>query len=126
MKPARKTKAVKTILNHFEQSHLAISVVDLVEGLQDEMNKTTVYRILERLEADGTLHSFLGKDGRKWYAKGHKCQNGNKLGTHPHFQCMICGKVECLSFEFSIPPLPHYKIENAELFLVGRCKDCLS
>jgi len=54
----RKTKSVKAVLREFDESNDAVSVVDLVEDLQGEMNKSTVYRILERLQDDGILHSF--------------------------------------------------------------------
>ncbi|NRA93639.1 MAG: transcriptional repressor, partial [Psychroserpens sp.] len=65
----RKTKSVKMLLEIFESTKSALSVVDLVEQLKSEMNKTTVYRILERLENEGVLHSFNGINGLKWYAK---------------------------------------------------------
>ena len=56
----RKTQSVKTLLNVFEQSDEAISVVGLVKQLNEKMNKTTVYRILERLEEDGILTGQVG------------------------------------------------------------------
>ena len=62
----RKTKAVNTVLNIFEHNNEAKSVVNLIELVKGEMNKTTVYRILDRLEQDGTIHCFNGKDGLKW------------------------------------------------------------
>jgi Fur family ferric uptake transcriptional regulator len=38
------------------QANKALSAIDLVERLKSEMNKTTVYRILERLEDKGMIH----------------------------------------------------------------------
>ncbi|MEL6675555.1 MAG: transcriptional repressor [Bacteroidota bacterium] len=125
MSTTRKTRAVKLILNKFTECQEAVSVVALAEELHEEMNRTTVYRILERLEVDGTLHSFTGSDGRRWYAKGRQEFSGDHLKAHPHFQCKTCGKVECLSFDFVIPSLPHHRIDTAELFLVGKCQACL-
>lgn len=122
----RKTKSVQVILQQFNQVKGALSVVDLVEGLQQLMNKTTVYRILERLEDDGILHSFTGKKGLKYYAKCNNCSAGHHLDTHPHFQCSDCGKTECLSVDVSIPAIPNHKVDVAELLLVGQCADCLA
>ncbi|MEO1258339.1 MAG: transcriptional repressor [Bacteroidota bacterium] len=122
----RKTKSVKTLLEVFEQTNNAVSVVELVERLRREMNKTTVYRILERLEDEGTLHSFTGKNGLKWYAACKECSPSHHLDSHPHFQCRVCGKTECLFIDISIPPVSNYKIDSAELLLTGQCKDCLS
>ena len=120
----RKTKSVKTLLHAFEQTNDAISVVELVKRLHQEMNKTTVYRILDRLEEDGVLHSFMDKDGLKWYAKCSDCSVGHHTDTHPHFQCSECGKVECLTFDVKIPSLPNHKVDSAVFLLVGLCGEC--
>ena len=72
MSVKRRTKSANIILSIFENGREALSVVDLVEQLQHDMNKTTVYRILERLEKEGTIHSFTGTNGLKWYAKCHE------------------------------------------------------
>ena len=123
----RQTKSVKALLNAFEQSDDAISVVELVKQVKQKMNKTTVYRILDRLEDDGKLHSFMGTDGLKWYAKcDHSCSAEHHVDSHPHFQCRDCGKTSCLSIDVSIPSVPNYKIESAELLLIGQCDNCLS
>ena len=38
-----------------------ISAIELIDRLKEKLNKTTVYRVLEKLEDDGILHSFHGK-----------------------------------------------------------------
>ncbi len=45
----RKTIAVTTVLQIFEDKNEAKSVVNLIALLKDEMNKTTVYRISDRI-----------------------------------------------------------------------------
>lgn len=121
----RKTKSVKALVKVFDQSDSAISVKELVKLLHQKMNKTTVYRILERLEEDGILHSFMDKDGLKWYAKCNGCSVGHHSDSHPHFQCNDCGKIECLTFEVKIPKLSNHKINSADLLLVGQCENCI-
>lgn len=64
----RNTKSVKILLDEFNNDD-AISVIELIRRLNTELNKTTIYRVLDKLEDDGILHSFLGKKGIKWYAK---------------------------------------------------------
>ncbi len=122
----RKTKSVESLLHIFEQSNDAVSVKELVERLRNEMNKTTVYRILERLVDEGTLHPFIGKDGLKWYAMCKGCSSYHHLDSHPHFQCRVCGKTECLNMDVSIPSVPNHKVDSAELLITGQCEDCLS
>jgi Fur family ferric uptake transcriptional regulator len=121
----RKTKSVVTVLNLFELSDYALLAVSLVELLNKKMNKTTVYRILERLEDEGILHSFAGKDGLTWYAKCKGCSSSNHVDSHPHFQCRECGKSECLSIDVQVPAISNHKVDSAELLLLGHCADCL-
>ncbi len=124
----RITKSVKALLNAFAEQEVALSTVALVEQFQDHMNRSTVYRILERLEDEGILHSFTGSDGLTWYALGNKNLLSGKanLDTHPHFQCKDCGKTECLPMSVSIPDVSKHTVESVSLLLVGQCSDCAS
>ncbi|MEM7484924.1 MAG: transcriptional repressor [Bacteroidota bacterium] len=123
----RKTRSVKALLKEFEQNKTALSTRELLERLHLQMNKSTVYRILERLEDDGMLHSFQGKDGLTWYALNNKnsYSPSNHLSTHPHFQCRDCGKTECLSISIPVPEVAEHSIESVSLLLVGRCAECV-
>ena len=120
----RKTKSVKIVLNEFTVNSSATSVIALIERLKSEMNKTTVYRILEKLEDDGILHSFLAKDGLKWYAKCRGCSSTTHHDVHPHFQCLECGKVDCLKMNFIIPEIANRKVEVSQILLQGKCEEC--
>ena len=115
MSIVRKTKTVELLLKTFNKSNGAISVVELVSRFSKEMNKTTVYRILDRLEESGILHSFTDQDGLKRYAKGQQNnKDSNNLNMHPHFLCQDCGISSCLPIDISIPPIPDYKIQSSE------------
>jgi Fur family ferric uptake transcriptional regulator len=120
----RKTKAVATVLQIFEEKKEPKSVVHLIELVKDKMNKTTVYRILDRLEQDGIIHSFNGKDGLKWYAKCEGCSASHHSDKHPHFQCTKCDKVECLSVEIKIPSIKNHKVDSTDILLMGQCEVC--
>jgi Fur family ferric uptake transcriptional regulator len=88
------------------------------------MNKTTVYRILDRLEQDVIIRSFNGKTGLKWYAKCTRCSVSNHSDKHPHFQCTECDKVECLSVEIIIPTIKNHKVDSTNIFLMGQSEVC--
>ena len=134
----RKTKSVKILLDEFEKKSTAISAITLIERLHSKMNKTTIYRVLEKLEDDGFLHSFLGKkleddgflhsflgkNGHKWYAKCSGCSSDEHHDIHPHFQCTDCGKVDCLSTDVLIPNIPNRKVDMSQILLQGKCEDC--
>ena len=125
MSISRKTKSVKLVLDVFSQFNTAISITKLITILKGKMNKTTVYRILYRLEDSSILHSFIGKDGHKRYAKSNQQNNPSKYPTpHPHFLCEDCGVSTCLPIPISAPSIPDYVINSSEQLHLGQCKDC--
>lgn len=121
----RKTKSLRALTEIFENHQEAFPATTLVERLSSEMNKTTVYRTLERMEDEGIIHSFKGKDGLQWYAKCHGCQPTQHSDLHPHFQCSDCGKTECLDIIISMPQVPNHKVEAAQVLLIGQCANCM-
>ena len=122
----RKTKSVEAVLNEFNKSSVAISAKNLIERLVSQFNKTTIYRILDKLEEDGVLHSFLGKNGLKWYAKCVNCSAEEHKDVHPHFQCLDCGKMDCLNVGVTIPKIPNRKVVVSQVLIQGVCEDCIA
>lgn len=121
----RKTKSVESILNEFNTNTEAISAKKLIEQLDYKLNKTTIYRVLDKLEEDGVLQCFIGKNGLKWYAKCKDYSSNNHQDVHPHFQCSDCGKVDCLDVSITIPKIPNRKIEFSQLLIQGKCEECI-
>ena len=125
MSISRKTKTLELVLELFREKKYAIPVVDIVSIFANKMNKTTVYRILQRLEDSGILHSFVDKQGLKRYAKGdqRKSNSTNQI-IHPHFLCDDCGISICLPLEISTPSIPNYTINSSDHLYSGQCQDC--
>jgi len=121
----RKTKSVEVLLNEFNKRSVAISAKALIERLGSKFNKTTIYRVLDKLEEDRVLHSFLGKNGLKWYAKCNDCCSEEHKDIHPHFQCLDCGKMDCLSIDVTIPKIPNRKVAISQILIQGVCEDCI-
>lgn len=121
----RKTKSLQTIIDAFSYSKTALSGVELIKRFQADMNKTTVYRILDRLEKQDVLHSFTDTNGLRWYAKSKVANALVEIDHHSHFQCQDCGMSKCLPIEINIPSVPNHRVDAASLILVGQCEDCL-
>ena len=121
----RKTKSVKLIIDALKENK-AISIIELVARFSDKMNKTTVYRILDRLEKSGILHSFKDQNGLKRYAKSNTSSKETEtLTSHAHFLCEDCGISSCVSIDLNIPSAFSYTIKNSEHLLLGQCGECL-
>jgi Fur family ferric uptake transcriptional regulator len=120
----RKTQSVKVLLSEFEQNPSAIPVTELIKRFYLQINKTTIYRILDKLEDDRVLHSFLDKNGIKCYAKSNYCTCDNHFDDHPHFQCLNCGRVDCLLIDLSIPKIQNREITISQTLFQGKCHLC--
>ena len=122
----RKTKSVKLIVSIFKNKN-SLTAIELIDKFKTKMNKTTVYRILERLEESKILHSFLDQNGLRRYAKNNKnISSSNTTSKHSHFLCEDCGVSVCMPLEIKIPKTPNYIVNNSEHLLIGHCNSCSS
>lgn len=89
-----------------------------------DVDRVTLYRVLEWLVEQGLAHKIAGED-RVWRysAAGH---GSAAPGTHAHFQCSDCGRVVCLD-DASVPAvsLPRgFRRREVEVTVRGSCDDC--
>ena len=122
----RKTKHFQKVLDQFSKQENAISANYLVSHFNDEMNKSTIYRILDKLEDDNRIHSFVGVHGLKWYAKCLDCTVKEHNDNHPHFQCEKCNEVQCISQTNNESKIIDAQFLVKSVFLTGICNRCFS
>jgi len=122
----RKTKHLEQVLSVFRQSSDALSVSMLLDCLNNEINKSTVYRMLDKLEDDGVIHSFMTMDQIRFYALCKGCLSDRHVESHAHFQCTSCKRVSCFSEEIGLPTSGRARITSAQVLLTGQCESCLS
>lgn len=101
---------------------------DLVEQMATlGLDKATIYRNLVDLAEAGLLRrSDLGD--HTWRFEVPRA--GESVGGHPHFVCIECGDIQCLSgIELAVPRgrnLPRsLRKKEVEFQIRGRCDDCL-
>ena len=106
-----------------------LSAQEIYETLSrtEDINKTTVYRILDLLVEKGVVERIRG--GGRSFRYG-MAPNENHP-SHPHFYCKECGNLECLSPDGLSVELENLRrtfpgiIEKVEVRLDGICKNCL-
>jgi Fur family ferric uptake transcriptional regulator len=90
-----------------------------------EVNRVTIYRVLEWLTEQGLAHKIAGDD-RVWR---FNAADHAHSGPHAHFQCSDCGQVLCLEPVAAKPSsvkLPAgYRQQQVELTVKGLCADCV-
>lgn len=120
----RLTKSRAQVLSAILAAGRSLSHPELA-GLLPELDRVTVFRSLKALKASGLLHGIQGLDGILRYVANPVGRKGCP-GRHPHFLCLECGAMSCLSDQ----KLPHVRVpDGAEVagkqYLVyGLCPLC--
>lgn len=122
----RKTKSQKKIFNVLKSSGSALSHDMIQSELKSDIDRATIYRVLNRFHDDGVVHKIVGDDGKQYFALCPDCEKKNKTHTHHHFhfRCLACEKVECLDDEVSISLPKGYVPANFNGIISGYCRDC--
>jgi Fur family ferric uptake transcriptional regulator/Fur family zinc uptake transcriptional regulator len=96
-----------------------------VRNAMPGMDRVTLYRTLESLVEKGVAHQVQGPDGA-WRFCSHKPSGDRCPGNHPHFLCVSCGKMICLTDQFlpRVEVPDRYEVEGKQLVVYGKCSDC--
>lgn len=103
----------------------AMSQDAIEKKIKIEIDRTTIYRVLNRFCEDGVLHKVVAEDGKQYFAICMKCEGKKAAALHHfHFRCLNCETIECLlvPVHFSIPK--GYEVQGVNCVLTGICKDC--
>lgn len=122
----RSTKQKSLIIKTLERARSPLSAMEIynmVKKLVPSVNKTTVYRQLEKLLTTGQL-SAVNTGGRAL-----RYELSDDHDHHHHFHCVDCDAVVCLQ-ECSMKldkMLPRgFKALSHDLTIHGQCKECRS
>lgn len=121
----RNTPTKEAVLNLLMNSRKALSQDAIERQLDIEINRATIYRVLNRFCEDGIVHKIVAEDGKQYFAICKKCENPQEvIQPHFHFRCLSCDTIECLQVpvECSVPN--GYEIQNANCVLTGTCNNC--
>ena len=118
------TASRKKILEYLKENHsrtLTVSDIDnYLKECGNEVNITTIYRYLDKLEKEGTVMKYVAEKGSQatyqYVEAGHDCDG------HLHLQCVKCGQVIHLECHFMHEILEH--VENEHGFVM-QCKNSI-
>ena len=94
-----------------------------------KVGRTTVYRHLEALLAQGRVRKF--SDGSGKCATFQFVPDPGDCEHHMHLKCVRCGKYihldcdEMQQVNAHIFEAHHFRVDNVQSLLVGLCEDCL-
>ncbi len=133
---ARITESRLVVLALLLQAGGPLSHHDVMHGLSDagaEVDRVTVYRVLEWLVQSGQGHRLAGED-RVWRYELAATPGLEPVrhephinGSHGHFQCDLCHRLYCLD----VPPPavqaglpPGFDVRDIDLTVRGVCATC--
>lgn len=126
------TASRKKILEYLIENHnRTVTVADIDAHLKEcghEVNITTIYRYLDKLEKEATVMKYVAEKGSQatyqYIEEGHDCDG------HLHLQCVKCGNVIHLECHFMHELLEHVEKEHGFVMqcknsiIYGTCKTC--
>ena len=121
---SRKTLAKTEIQKLISSSSFALSHSEIQSSFHGLCDRVTIYRVLDRLLAEGQIHKIVNVDGSVKYAACHSCSEKHNH-DHLHFSCQKCNSVTCLeSVEPSYQLPMNYKVSEMNFMLSGLCPQC--
>ncbi|QEM11506.1 Fur family transcriptional regulator [Mucilaginibacter rubeus] len=122
----KKTAPRLRVLSMMSSRHTATSQPDL-ESLMHDIDRVTLYRILNAFEEKGIIHKVFDLDGTANYALcSSNCNEHDHHDEHLHFNCTQCKNVYCLN-DLNLPAinLPvGFEPHGFTLYAQGLCPKC--
>jgi Fur family ferric uptake transcriptional regulator len=122
----KKTGPRLKVLSMLSSKKVATSQPDL-EGVMNDIDRVTLYRILNAFEEKGIIHKVFDLNGTANYAMcSSNCGENHHHDEHLHFNCTVCKNVYCLD-ELNLPELSlpaGFKAESFTLYAAGLCPKC--
>jgi len=125
----RKTKVSEKVIDYMDRLAYPVSIKTLSEKLEQNglfPNKTTLYRIIEKLKTKNHVTQITLRNGICYYEK-------KKPVHHHHFFCETCESIFCLDQCHidqhhinlqGLLPNDRFQINSHEFNLYGLCKQC--
>jgi len=132
MKSTYKTKSREEIMaylkSHTEQRFTAREIFEAVSEQTEGINRTTVYRNLDRLCETGDLLRFKEPNQDSWYYQ--YSSEHDHCDEHMHAQCSACGRIFHLEesfvdiFEKRVLDEYGLVIDPSKSIIIGKCDKC--
>ena len=122
----KKTAPRLRVLSMMSSRSAATSQPDL-ESVMNDIDRVTLYRILNAFEEKGIIHKVFDLNGTANYALcTSNCNEGHHHDEHLHFNCINCKNVYCLD-DMHLPAinLPNgFEPTGFTLYATGLCPKC--
>ncbi|HEY0245801.1 MAG TPA: transcriptional repressor [Mucilaginibacter sp.] len=122
----KKTSSRLRVLSMLASKNVATSQPDL-EGVLGDVDRVTLYRILNAFEEKGIIHKVFDLSGTANYAMcSSDCEENHHHDEHLHFNCTVCKNVYCLDDQHlpGVVVPEGFKTEAVSIYATGLCPKC--
>ena len=124
----KNTKQRIRVLEEIALDSAAVSQPELEKKLGKEIDRVTLYRILNTYEDKGIVHRVIDMNGTANYAIcSPSCTADHHHDEHVHFNCTNCLKIYCLNVDVPSVKMPAgYTASSLHFTTYGICEKCNS
>jgi len=120
----RNTPAKSAILTLLKNAGQALSQEMIEAEVKGDMDRVTIYRVLNSFCQDGVTHRILSDEGKYYFALCLECEDHHHTHDHFHFRCVECQKVECLEEQVTVQLPQGYRRQSISSWVTGYCNNC--
>ncbi|MFB9865446.1 Fur family transcriptional regulator [Rufibacter immobilis] len=120
----RNTPSQQAILAMLNAANSALSQDQIEQKLKGEVDRVTIYRVLNRFCEDGMAHRIVSDEGKFYFALCRTCEHHHHTHDHFHFRCLGCQRVECLPEQVSLSLPNGYRVAQVNCWVSGYCAGC--
>jgi len=118
-----------TVLEKIFTKDTATSQPELEKSVGEDIDRVTLYRVLNVFEEKGIIHKIFDLHGTATYALcSTQCTTHQHHDEHVHFTCSSCNSVYCLQ-EIKLPAISTptgFSIDQVAVNAIGICSKCRS
>lgn len=124
----KREKILAFLLENQNRTVTIQDILDFMQQEQIEINISTIYRYLEKLEKQGLV--LKNVNGKREQASFQYVGNRSECHNHLHMKCSVCGLVFHLDCGFMAEIRDHimedhgFSINCEDSFLTGICAAC--
>lgn len=122
-----KTKQKDMLLNIIKSKKNSFTIKELNDEVEGKIGLTTIYRLVNKLEKDGLLNKWVGKNNEACYEYLEKCGNDN----HFYLKCDNCGLIKHIDCDCIYDLSSHifdkhnFKPSKDKIIINGICNKCI-
>lgn len=109
------TKSRETVVSFLTKQKRPVSTQYIYEKIKKDLDKVTIYRILEVFESLGIVYKEQAEHEALYYIAEKE---------HHHIICEKCGHIECIPCEHDFPKVKNFNNIKHHLTLSGLCNKC--